>query len=272
MSTDLHHSILRFVKVGLVNLALLGMGLSPLGATTLISSVYDPSSSQGMDTWPHEWSVKLWKGVGQFQIVEENRHKILRLETEKGCISLFRSLEVNVQENPIVSWEWKGLTLPSGASGDQEQLDDYGAAFYLIFSSTDAPERTTALGYVWDNTLPVGTSVTRPDDPNVRYIVVRSGQNQLNMWLTEERNVLADYQRGFGNAPVMLQGMSLVVDSEQTQSKAASFFGPIRFGPEIQVATESQDRKTVESEASKQNKLLGALLMYLGLKHPGGPH
>lgn len=248
------------------------MGLSPLGATTLISSLYDPSSAQSMCTLPHEWSLKVWEGVGQVQVVEEKQHKILWLETEDGCISLFRSLTVNVQENPIVSWAWKVLTLPTGASGGQKQRDNHGAGFYLIFSSKDAPDRMTALGYIWDTTLPVGASMTRSDDPTVRYIVVRSEQGQLGMWLTEERNVLADFQHSFGDGPVMLRSMSLMVDSGQTHSKAASLFGPIRFSPEIQLATGSQDPKTDEPETATQNKLFGALLMYLGLKHPGGPH
>lgn len=272
MSTNLPHTTSRFLKVGLVNVALFGMGLSPLGATTLISSVYDPSSARSINSLPHEWSVRVGRGVGQVQVLEEHQHKIMRLETENGSISLFRLLNVNVYENPIVSWEWKGLTLPAGASGEEEQWDDHGAGFYLIFSSGDVPDRTTALGYVWGNALPVGTSMTRPDDPTVRYIVVRSGRDQLGKWLTQERNVLADYRRSFGDGPVRLRGMSLVVDSDQTHSQAASLFGPIRFSPEESVDRKNQEQTSDQPGVSRPGKLLGTLLMYLGLKHPGGPH
>ncbi|MGD9852582.1 MAG: DUF3047 domain-containing protein [Nitrospirales bacterium] len=272
MSTNHYHSTFRLVKTCLVNLAVFGMGLSPLGATELISSLHDPSPASRLKTLPHEWSVKVWEGIGQVQVLEENQHKILRLETERGRISLFRALSVNLQASPLVSWEWKVLTLPTGAASRQVQRDDHGAALYLIFTSKEASVRTTTLGYIWDNTLPVGSVLARPDDPSVQYLVVRSGQDQLGAWLTEERNVLADYVRIFGEEPFSLQGISLVVDSDQTHSKATSLFGPINFSHESQLAKRSRDQKSDEPEALQQNKLLGALLMYLSLKHPGALH
>ena len=269
MTTNHHSATFRLVSMCLVNLAVFGMGLSPLGATTLIPSLYDSTEAARLETWPHEWSVKVWEGSGQVQVLEENRHKVLRLATDQGCISLFRSLRVNLQASPLVSWEWKVLTLPTGAASRQAQRDDHGAALYLIFSSREKPDTTTTIGYIWDNALPVGTMLTRPRDPSVHYVVVRSGKDQLGTWLTEKRNVLADYRRIFGEEPSLLEGMSLVVDSDQTNSQAASLFGPITFNPEIQLSKGSQDQ---QAEEFQQNKLFGALLMYLGLKHPGGPH
>lgn len=262
-------STFRLVRMCLVNLAVFGMGLSPLGATTLIPSLYDSSSASRLETLPHEWSIKVWKGIGQVQVLEANHHKILRLETEQGCISLFRSLTVNLQASPFVSWEWNVLTLPTGAGSRQAQRDDHGAAVYLIFSSREAPDRTTTICYIWDNALSVGTVLTRPKDPSVHYVVVRSGQEQLGTWLTEERNVLSDYRRIFGEEPAILEGMSLVVDSDQTHSKGASLFGPITFRHESQLAKGSQAQGAENAKSPQQQKLLGAILMYLGLKNSG---
>ena len=85
-----------------------------------------------------------------------------------------------------------------------------------------------------DNAFPVDTVLTRPKDQSVHYVVVRSGQEQLGTWLTQVRNVLSDYQRIFGEEPVIFEGMSLVGDSDQTHSKAASLFDPITFHHESQ--------------------------------------
>lgn len=107
----------------------------------------------------------------------------------------------------------------------------------------------------------------RQKDPSVQYVVVRSGPDQLGRWLTEERNVLADYRSIFGEEPSILEGMSLVVDSVQTGSKAVSLFGPIAFHSEVQLARDIQNQGGEQSQATSKNKLLVALLMYLGLKH-----
>lgn len=64
--------------------------------------------------------------------------------------------------------------------------------------------------------------------------------------------------------------MSLVVDSVQTGSKAVSLFGPIAFHSEVQLAREIQYQGGEESRPTSKTKLLGALLMYLGLKHSQG--
>lgn len=244
-----------------------GIGLLPVGATTPIPSLYEPTSASRLQTLPHEWSVKVWEGIGKVQVVEEDHRKVLRLETEQGCISLFRSLTVNLQANPLVSWEWRVVTLPTVAARDQSTRDDYGGAVYLVFSTREAPSRKTTIGYIWDNARPVGTVLTRPNDPSVHYVVVRSGPDQLGTWLTEERNVLADYRRIFGEELPILVGMSLVVDSDQTSSKAASLFGPITFRSESPLDKESQNQGNEQAQTSSKNRLFGALLMYFGLQH-----
>ncbi len=127
---------------------------------------------------------------------------------------------------------------------------------YLVFSFREASIRKTIFGYIWDNARPVGTIFLRPNDPSVHYVVARSGPAQLGAWLTEERNVLADYRSIFGEEPSILEGMSLVVKSDQTGSKSASLFGPISFDSEVQLARESQDQGGEQSQANSKNKII----------------
>lgn len=269
MVTNKNSSTFLLVVVSVVSLALFGIVTTTLGATTPIPSLYEPITASRLQTLPHEWSMKVWEGIGQVQVVQENHRKVLRLETEQGCTSLF-PLTVNLQANPVVSWEWSVLTLPNGGVSSQSTRDDHGAALYLVFSSREAPSRKTILGYIWDNARPVGTILVRPNDPSVHHVVVRSGPAQLGTWLTEERNVLADYRSIFGEEPSILEGMSLVVNSDQTGSKSASLFGPITFHSEVQLVRESQDQWGERSQTTSKNKLIGALLMYFGLKHAQG--
>lgn len=198
-------------------LAIFGIGPTPLGAATLISSLYDSTRALRLPTLPHEWSVKVWQGTGLVQVGKENHRLVLRLETEEGCINLFRSLNVKLQGNPLVSWEWNVLPLPTGEASQNVGRDDHEAAFYLVFSSRGKAGQKTAIGYVWDNALPVGEILTRPDEPSVHYVVVRSGGSikqvvegratctfrlSQNLWgrtLKIEGNVLG---RGFGRDQV----------------------------------------------------------------------
>lgn len=142
------------------------------------------------------------------------------------------------------------LSLPTGGSSQNVRREHHGAALYLVFSSREVPERNTTIGYVWDNAFPVGEILTRPGNPSVHYVVVQSGPDQLNTWLTEVRNVFADYLRIYREEPSILKGMFLVVDSDQTDSKAGSLFGPISFSHQSQLAKGEQDPEGEDSQAS----------------------
>lgn len=140
MRLNKNFSPFLLVGVSIVGLAVFGIGPTPLGAATLISSLYDSTRASRLPTLPHDWSVKAWEGTGLAQIGKENQRTVLRLETEEGCISLFRSLNVNLQANPLVSLGWNVLTLPTGGASQYVRRDDHGAAFFLVFSSREKPD------------------------------------------------------------------------------------------------------------------------------------
>ena len=63
----------------------------------------------------------------------------------------------------------------------------------------------------------------------VTYVVVRSGAAELGKWLTERRNVVEDYKKIYDEAPDNPGGVSISIDSDDTNSSAESFFGAIAF-------------------------------------------
>ncbi|MCW5783598.1 MAG: DUF3047 domain-containing protein [Nitrospirales bacterium] len=101
------------------------------------------------------------------------------LETERGCMSWFRSLTANIPANPVLSWEWSVLTLLTAAAIRQSPQGHHWAALYVMFSSREAPSRQTILEYIWDNARPVGAILVRPKEPSVHDVVVRSESSRL---------------------------------------------------------------------------------------------
>jgi DUF3047 family protein len=120
---------------GVLSCAIFGIVPTTLGAITPIPSFDEPTSASRSETLPHEWSMKVWEGIGQVQVVQEDHRKVLWLETEQECMSLFRSLTVNLQANPVVSWEWSVCALFIAAASSQSMRDDHGVALDLVFHS-----------------------------------------------------------------------------------------------------------------------------------------
>ena len=59
-------------------------------------------------------------------------------------------------------------------------------------------------------------------------MVVESGARKLNQWLDYERDIRADYERAFGEAPGALVGIGIMSDSDNTRSTTQAWYGPVR--------------------------------------------
>jgi len=81
---------------------------------------------------------------------------------------------------------------------------------------------------VWCNKRKPGTVITNPRTDRIRKLVVESGAGHLNQWLEYERDIRADYERAFGEAPGALVGIAIMTDTDNTRSTAKAWYGPVR--------------------------------------------
>ena len=59
-------------------------------------------------------------------------------------------------------------------------------------------------------------------------ISVESGPEKAGQWVMETRDVVADYKRCFGKKPPRVGAIAIMTDTDQTQSAATAWYGPIR--------------------------------------------
>jgi len=89
----------------------------------------------------------------------------------------------------------------------------------------DMPYAT--LMYVWSNDLPVGSVVVSRRTDRIRKMVIESGAGGLNRWLDYERDVRADFERAFGEAPGRLMSVGLMTDTDNTGASVRAWYGPV---------------------------------------------
>lgn len=83
------------------------------------------------------------------------------------------------------------------------------------------------LMYVWSNQHAPGSVIINPRTDRVRKLVVESGADRLGRWLDYERNIRADYETAFGEAPGALLAVALMTDADNTRSVARAWYGPV---------------------------------------------
>jgi hypothetical protein len=90
--------------------------------------------------------------------------------------------------------------------------------------------RSRIIGYIWDSTAPAGSIFRSQKTGLVTYVVVRSGEADLNKWLTESRNVCQDYKKIYGEDPEeKVEAVSIGIDSDDTRSRAEAYVGELLF-------------------------------------------
>lgn len=152
-----------------------------------------------------------------------------------------------VAEAPVLRWRWKVAgTLPKGDER-RKSGDDYAARVYVAFAydpaRADAATRLkyglakklkgeypphAAINYIWANKLPKGEARANAYTRRVMMFAVRSGDAEAGRWHAEERNVLEDYRRLFGEEPPPYAGIAVMTDADDTKGEAEAWYADIR--------------------------------------------
>lgn len=186
------------------------------------------------------------KRLTSYSLGEQAGLAAVRAEAASSVSMLRQPLRVEPQEIGHLAFSWNVPALIDGADVGLRQSDDSPARLVLAFDGdrstfsaknamlselahamTGEPMPYATLMYVWCNTRPVGTVVHSPRTDRIRKLVVASGPQQLNQWLHFRRDVRADFELAFGEAPGALLTIALMTDSDNTRSNALAWYGGI---------------------------------------------
>jgi len=178
---------------------------------------------------PSTWSAYGREAALKFPpaIVADEGRRALWLKTERYSVRFARRVDADLAKTPVLTWEWKALTLP--AQGDiRSEIGDQVARIVLMFPPRFRPRM---LGYVWDTHAPVGTEKHTKQTMLDRWlVVVRSGPTGLGTWLRETRNVERDFSRLFGAPPPGPMAVGIESHSEDAAHASEVYIGAISLG------------------------------------------
>lgn len=189
------------------------------------------------DIPPTTYRLREWDGVAAIEA-----------RAEKSMALMARPVDVDLGKTPILCWRWRIDAPLKNADMTIKAGDDYAARVYLSFEV--APDTLglgtrmalglarslrgnvvpdAAINYIWDNRHPVGTWQPNAYTDRARMLVLRTGAAEANRWVTERRDVSADFQKAFGHAPAKLTGLALASDTDNTGESAHAGFADFHF-------------------------------------------
>ena len=215
---------------------------SQKSVTTASSTAWQPEDQMKWDP------VKIpGKVATQYSVVRLSNRTALLANAQSSASMLRKDLHIEPAQLGVLSFSWQIKKLIDGADMAQRDHDDSPVRLVLAFDGdrsqfsaknamlselshvmSGRPMPYATLMYVWCNHRPVESVIQNPRTDRIQKIVVESGAQRLNQWLTYERNVREDYEKAFGEPPGALIGIGLMTDSDNTRSHAQAWYGPIQ--------------------------------------------
>jgi Protein of unknown function (DUF3047) len=186
----------------------------------------------------------------QFEITELDGKKVLKVIADKSYGNLVHPWASSVStikfkwrlDNPLLKAHLKNkasedialkvclsFDMPSGQIPLGER-----AKFKLAQLFSKEPLPTATLCYIWAHAESVGTELTSPYTGRVHYIVLNSGESQLQTWQEHQRNINTDFLKAFGTESSVLPAVTAIIvgaDSDNTQGTSLGYVADISVQP-----------------------------------------
>ncbi|MCF7970188.1 MAG: DUF3047 domain-containing protein [Methylococcaceae bacterium] len=178
----------------------------------------------------NDWQQKSFKGETQYQIVSIDKQTVLQAQSTATASSLYKEMRIDLHKTPYLNWSWridKKLVINNEQS---KQGDDFAARIYLISENKWFFWKSKAINYVWANSSPKNTIWPNPfAGKNVMMLAVRSGDDAIQQWHTEKRNVLEDLNKIFGEDIRYIDAIAIMSDTDNSSGSAHSYYANLYF-------------------------------------------
>lgn len=208
-----------------------------------------PFALSGTSDLPPRWHpyvLRRDRGMTRYRMAREGGQRSLHAHADASATGLRCAVDIDPKAQPMLRFSWRVDGLPSQASVAEPESDDSPARVVLAFEGDvarlslrerllfDQVELFTGhrlpyatLMYVWDGRLAAGTVTHNHRTSRIRYLTIESGPQRLGRWLSYERNVLADYERVFGEPPGRISSVGVLTDGDALKTRLEAWYGDI---------------------------------------------
>lgn len=177
-----------------------------------------------------EWDAHSFEGETRYELVEIDDREAIHAVCEEGTASgLFFREDINLQETPIIEWEWRVDETFSGIDETTKAGDDYAARLYAVNERTVARWRTRALNYVWASEKDQGAVWENAYQSRARMIAIQSGPpEESGEWRTERRNLQSDFKEFHDRDLDEINAIAIMTDCDDVGESTEAWYGEIR--------------------------------------------
>ena len=155
----------------------------------------------------------------------------LKAVADNAASGLGKKLKIDLNKTPFINITWKIEKDLSGIRENTKKGHDFAARVFVIKKTGATLLSNRAINYVFSSNNEVGFNSPSPYTKKSIDNVLATTKDNLNKWITVKANVKEDFKR-FHNLDVnQLDGLAIMVDTDNSKMESISYFQNIYFSP-----------------------------------------
>ena len=184
-------------------------------------------AEHSLEGWQHE----SFTGNTEYTLHADQGAWFLRAKSQQSASGLYQKVSIDLTQTPYLEWRWQVIQRVGSQNETLPGQDDYNARLLLSQEHPFFPWKSKTISYVWSNGLKQGDQWQWKSRNGyvIKLLAVRDGTAPTGQWLTERRNVQADFKRLFGVEVNRISVVGIVSDSDDTKTASEVWYGDLVF-------------------------------------------
>ena len=164
-----------------------------------------------------------------YSVGSNENGNFLKAIADNAASGLGKEINIDLNKTPFINITWKIEKDLQGIKENTKKGHDFAARVFVIKKTGATPLSNRAINYVFSSNSEVGLNSPSPYTKKSIDNVLATTKKNLNEWVTVKANVKEDFKR-FHNLNVnQLDGLAIMVDTDNSKMKAISYFQNIYF-------------------------------------------
>ena len=164
-----------------------------------------------------------------YSIGSNENGNFLKGIADNAASGLGKKTKINLNKTPFINITWKIEKDLPGIKENTKKGHDFAARVFVIKKTGATPLSNRAINYVFSSNNKIGISSPSPYTKKSIDKVLASTKENLNEWITVKANVKEDFKKFHDLDVNQLDGLAIMVDTDNSKMKAISYFQNIYF-------------------------------------------
>ena len=167
-----------------------------------------------------------------YTIGKNENGNYLKAVADNAASGLGKEIKIDLDDTPFINISWKVEKDLKGIKENTKKGHDFAARVFVIKKTGATPLSNRAINYVYSSNMNIDDYMPSPYTKKSIDYVLSTTKINLDEWVTVKANVKEDFKKLHKLDVKELDGVAIMVDTDNSKMKAISYYQNIFFSSE----------------------------------------